>query len=104
MPRRFCLIAFLSLMPAKAQCESVTSVGRLAHIDGISRIITLADGSTFHVNKRVKMSSRTVGESVVITFRSSAKGREVTKLRRAPVEVESVRTIETVVVAPNHRN
>lgn len=82
------LIAYLVFMPAGARCESTTSVGRLIGIDGASRVITMADGSTFHVNKRVKMSARSVGEWVVITYRPVTKGREVMRMRRAPEEID----------------
>jgi len=91
-----------SLLPATAHSESVTSVGRLAHIDGRSRVITLSDGSTFHVDKRVKISSRAVGELVVITARRASRGLEVTKIRRAPAEIDL--TVETVAVSPKPTN
>lgn len=79
-------------MPAGARCEGTTSVGRLIGIDGASRVITMADGSTFHVNKRVKMSARSIGELVVITVRPAAKGREVMRIRRAPEEIDDSAT------------
>lgn len=85
MLNRIWSIALLPLVPASAHAEDAIAHGRLTHIDGPTRMVTLSSGSTYYVNKRVKISTRKVGEVVLVTFRQTSHGREAIKIRRAPM-------------------
>ncbi len=87
MLRKLWPFAALALVPLPAHSEDAVASGRLMHIDGVARVVTLSDGSTYYVNKRVKISTRSVGELVVVTHRPTSHGREAMKIRRAPVAI-----------------
>lgn len=88
--RKLWPFALFVLVPAPAHSEDAVASGRLVHIDGVARIVTLSDGSTFVVNKRVKISTRSVGELVLVTHRQTSHGREALRIRLAPVAIHSL--------------
>ena len=78
-------VALFALSPGPAaQALDDVSTGRLLHIDGAARIITLSDGVRYAVAGNVKLSARKLGEIVLVTYRRGAYGREAIEIRRAP--------------------
>lgn len=78
------LLLFAFAAPAVGLAQDDVASGKLVHIDGRTRSITLSDGSTYVVSKHVKLSSREIGELVLVSYRDSAAGREAVKIRPAP--------------------
>lgn len=78
-------VALFALSPGpSALALDEVSTGRLLHIDGTSRTITLSDGVRYVVAGNVKLSARKLGEIVLVTYRHNASGREAIEIRRAP--------------------
>jgi len=86
MLRMLTSIALTAVAPAAAAAEAMDDVarGRLVHIDGERRAILLSDGTRYVVRRNVKMSSRKLGEDVLVTYRIGVLGREAVRIRRVP--------------------
>lgn len=82
-------IALSAATPAVAEAMDDVARGRLVHIDGDRRLILLSDGSKYFVRKDVKMSSRRLGEDVLVTYRIGAVGRIAIHVRRVPDVLQS---------------
>lgn len=86
-------LAFATMVPAPVDAQDDVAQGRLIHIDGERRTILLSDGTWYDVRKSVKMSSRKLGEDVLVTYRVGAVRREALKIRRVPQFLQSATTI-----------
>lgn len=84
MLRMLTSIALTAVAPAASEAADDVARGRLVHIDGERRAILLSDGTRYVVRRTVKMSSRKLGEDVLVTYRIGAAGREALKIRRVP--------------------
>lgn len=89
MPRTLLSMWLFAMVPALAYASDTVTSGKLAHIDSVARTVTLSDGSTYRVHKRVKLSARSVGETVTVLHRQTSQGREAMKIQRTPTAVNS---------------
>lgn len=87
MLRMLTSLALTAVGPSAAESHDGVARGRLIHIDGERRAVLLSDGTRYVVRKDVKMSSRRLGEDVLVTYRFGGWGREALSIRRAPSSI-----------------
>lgn len=81
----FCLTT--AAVSAQADDDRVAT-GSIAAIDGVNRRVTLTDGRTFIADGQLKLSSRSVGERVIIFYRAEGQKRHAIRMRRVPERLE----------------
>jgi hypothetical protein len=65
------------------------ATGQIEAIDSVKRTISLSSGETFRAGSKVKLSTRRVGENIIVVYEIADGGLQAIKVRRVPQPLEA---------------
>lgn len=84
--------AVAASLPVSTRADATRKVvtGEIGAIDSVNRTISFSSGEKFQAGPRVKLSTRHIGEKVIVVYETRHDGWRAVKVRRAPQSVEAL--------------
>jgi Cu/Ag efflux protein CusF len=71
-----------------AEAGRKVATGQIKAIDSANRTISLSSGEIFRAGPKVKLSTRHIGEKVIVVYETADDGLQAIKVRRVPQQLE----------------
>jgi hypothetical protein len=65
------------------------ATGQIEAIDSVNRTISLSSGEIFRAGPKVKLSTRRVGENIIVVYEVAEGGLQAIKVRRVPKALDA---------------
>lgn len=89
-PLGIAMALILPMVPCHALAERGVVTGEIGSIGAKDRTLSLRTGEVFRAGPKVKLSSRRIGEKVIVVYEQQAEGElRAIKVRRVPQELEA---------------
>jgi hypothetical protein len=92
VPLRYSLVLAIATTMATSSVADAgrkVATGRIEAIDSVKRTISLSSGETFRAGPKVKLSTRRVGENIIVVYEVAEGGLQAIRVRRAPQPLEA---------------
>jgi hypothetical protein len=77
------------LFSSTADAGRKVATGQIEAINAANRTISLSSGETFRAGPKVKLSTRSIGESVIVVYEAADDGLRAIRVRRVPQSLEA---------------
>jgi hypothetical protein len=84
-------MAIVTTVAASSAADAGRKVatGQIEAIDSVNRTISLSSGETFRAGPKVKLSTRRIGETIIVVYEIAEEGLQAIKVRRIPQSIEA---------------
>ncbi|MBY0226257.1 MAG: hypothetical protein K2Q28_10670 [Hyphomicrobium sp.] len=82
-------IATTVTVSSAAEAGRKMATGQISAIDSVNRTISLSSGEIFRAGPKVKLSTRRIGENIIVVYEAADGGLQAVKVRRVPQSLEN---------------